>query len=293
MDLTLLSLTEAVETTQTEFQTVQVADSEAYGRLVLTDHFVQSCASDERIYHESLIHVPCQIHGDVKRVLIGGAGEGATLRELLRYESVQEIITVDIDGKAVECFQKYLFEWERGLWHHEKVRIVINDINEVLPLYHSYFDLLILDLSDPAASGPVAHLFTDEFYVRCRNCLRPGGIMAMQSGEVTDDMRVPRSVRATLSEVFEHTDFFTIDVPSFMAPLMISLASESAFSMVPEDLAERTLRICTSSPGDPGPLHFYSLDVHLALVERRRLLQEVSRHALIHPNFVEKLWQCR
>jgi spermidine synthase len=93
---------------RTEWQDMTIADTHAFGRALYTDNCLQSAECDERIYHEMLIHTPCAIHGNVKRVLIGGAGEGATLRELLRYSNIEEIVTVDIDEAAIKLNMKHL-----------------------------------------------------------------------------------------------------------------------------------------------------------------------------------------
>ena len=41
-------------------------------------------------------------HGNPKKVYIGGGGEGATLREVLKNKCVEECWMVDIDGDVVE-----------------------------------------------------------------------------------------------------------------------------------------------------------------------------------------------
>ena len=44
--------------------------------------------------HESLVHTPMLMHPCPKRVFIGGGGEGATLREVLRHRSVEKAVMV-------------------------------------------------------------------------------------------------------------------------------------------------------------------------------------------------------
>ena len=43
-------------------------------------------------------------HTNPKRVLIIGGGEGATLREVLKYKSVEEVVMVDIDEELVNIW---------------------------------------------------------------------------------------------------------------------------------------------------------------------------------------------
>ena len=50
-------------------------------------------------------------HANPKRVLIIGGGEGATLREVLRHKSVEEVVMVDIDEELVNICREFLPEW--------------------------------------------------------------------------------------------------------------------------------------------------------------------------------------
>ena len=50
-------------------------------------------------------------HDAPQRVIIIGGGEGATLREVLKHTTVQEVIMVEIDEIMVRTSQMYLPEW--------------------------------------------------------------------------------------------------------------------------------------------------------------------------------------
>ena len=76
-------------------------ESTQYGQLLSTDGLLQSTEKDEHVYHESLVQPSIVCHGNPKRVYIGGGGEGATLREVLRNKCVEECWMVDIDGDVV------------------------------------------------------------------------------------------------------------------------------------------------------------------------------------------------
>ena len=57
-----------------------------------------------RVSHEALVHPSMLSHTNPKRVLIIGGGEGATLREVLKYKSVEEVVMVDIDEELVNIW---------------------------------------------------------------------------------------------------------------------------------------------------------------------------------------------
>lgn len=88
--------------TNSEFQQIDVIDT-YFGKTLVTDGKTQSTQFDEFAYHESLVH-PALLNfahynkRGPKTVLIGGGGELATAREVLRYTSVEKCVMVDLDG---------------------------------------------------------------------------------------------------------------------------------------------------------------------------------------------------
>ncbi len=97
-----MTLNKIYHSTNSEFQQIDVIDT-YFGKTLVTDGKTQSTQFDEFAYHESLVH-PALLnfaknngHGP-KTVLIGGGGELATAREVLRYSSVEKCVMVDLDG---------------------------------------------------------------------------------------------------------------------------------------------------------------------------------------------------
>jgi S-adenosylmethionine/arginine decarboxylase-like enzyme len=108
-----------VTTVQTDFQRIDIFDmkrfhtrpTEEVDRVVFLDGIIQSRFIGEQAYHEALVHPVMICHKLPKRVIIIGGGEGATLREVLKHNSVEEVIMVEIDEKMVLTSQMYLPEW--------------------------------------------------------------------------------------------------------------------------------------------------------------------------------------
>merc|ERR1719319_1425848 len=65
--------------------------------MLIIDRRTQSSQKDEFVYHESLVHPAMLAHQNPKTVFIGGGGEGATAREVLKHKSVERLVMVDID----------------------------------------------------------------------------------------------------------------------------------------------------------------------------------------------------
>src|SRR5213595_3179097 len=92
-----------------------IVETASYGKLLVLDGRIQSSQADEFIYHEALVH-PGMLATDrpPQNALVIGGGEGATLREALKYRSLTRAVMVDIAGEVVELCKKHLEEMHRG-----------------------------------------------------------------------------------------------------------------------------------------------------------------------------------
>ena len=62
-------------------------ESPIFGKCLLMDGQIQSSVRDEFIYHESLVHPAMINHPNPQNIFIGGGGECATAREVLKYSA--------------------------------------------------------------------------------------------------------------------------------------------------------------------------------------------------------------
>ncbi|MDD4859442.1 MAG: hypothetical protein PHR56_04480, partial [Dehalococcoidales bacterium] len=85
---------------RTKFQSVQIMHSPNYGKFLVLDNKIQSSETDEFIYHEGLVHPPMLAHPRPENVFVVGGGEGAILREILKYRTVKKAVMVDIDEEV-------------------------------------------------------------------------------------------------------------------------------------------------------------------------------------------------
>ena len=86
---------------QSEFQRIDVFDSVEFGRIMTLDGLLMVTEKDEYIYHEMITHIPMATNPSIKKVLVIGAGDGGTVRELCRYPSIEQIDMVEIDELVV------------------------------------------------------------------------------------------------------------------------------------------------------------------------------------------------
>ena len=139
---------------KTAFQDVVIAKSPTYGRVLFLDGELQSSSADEAIYHEHLVHPVLSAYSEIpnKKVLVVGGGEGATVREVLRWSasSVASVDWVDIDGDLVNLCRQYLGWASPSVYEDSRLTFYPMDINTFLDRPETpVYDVIILDLPDP------------------------------------------------------------------------------------------------------------------------------------------------
>lgn len=80
-------------------------------KAIYLDGVVQSRLFGEAAYHEALVHPAMVAHPNPKRVVIVGGGEGATLREVLKHNTVERVTMIEIDKEMVDICREHLPEW--------------------------------------------------------------------------------------------------------------------------------------------------------------------------------------
>lgn len=159
------------------YQQIEVFDSYEFGRVLVLDGYIMLTEKDEYIYHEMMVHVPMACNPDIRRVLVIGAGDGGTVRELCRYDSITQIDMVEIDEQVVRVCKEYLPQTACRL-EDPRVHIYYEDGLKFVRRVEDTYDLIIVDSTDPF--GPGEGLFTKEFYGNCFTALREHGILTNQ-----------------------------------------------------------------------------------------------------------------
>jgi len=199
----------------TKYQRVTIARTGSFGLTLFLDGYVQSAEYDEFVYHESLVHPAMITHGNPRKVLIIGGGEGATLREVLKHESVERVVMVDIDGELVDLCKKYLPEWHRGAFDDPRAEVVIADGKKFIEETEERFDVIILDVTDPVKGTPGVLLYTKEFYENVKERLNPSGLMVTQATSLRYYERAFAVIYNTVASVFPVARRYKVFVPSF------------------------------------------------------------------------------
>ncbi len=211
---------------KTKFQNLVLADTYSFGKCLILDNEVQSAYKDEFIYHECLVHPSMILHPNPKYVLILGGGEGATLREVVKYKSLKKVVMVDIDVEVVKFCKKYLKEWHQGAFDNPKTHLIFDDARKYVEQTDLEFDIIISDLPDPVEKGPARLLYTKEFYTAIKKRLKKNGIFSMQAGSLSlPQFSFHRVIYWTVRSVFKNIFPYYEFVGSFDVPWAFIFAS--------------------------------------------------------------------
>jgi S-adenosylmethionine decarboxylase proenzyme len=90
---------------------IDVQKDFAYNRLLYLDGVLKSCRLGEAASYESFVHPSMLAHDAPRRVLVLGAGVGASIREVLKHRSVEEVAVVGADKSLLELGREYLQDW--------------------------------------------------------------------------------------------------------------------------------------------------------------------------------------
>ena len=162
---------------QSEIQRIDVLESKEFGKILVVDGDLMLTEKDEFIYHEMISHVPMAVHPQVERILVIGGGDGGVVRELAKYDTVEQIDVVEADPLLVEVCRKYFPQMACSL-NDPRVHIYHEDGLRFIRSKSDAYDLIIIDSPNPFGAGE--GLFTKEFYGNCFNALHEDGIMINQ-----------------------------------------------------------------------------------------------------------------
>lgn len=242
---------------KTEHQDLIIFENARFGRVMALDGVVQTTEGDEYIYHEMLTHVPILAHGNAKRVLIIGGGDGGMAREALKHQDI-EVTMVEIDRGVVDFCAKYLPNHNAGAFEDPRFKLVITDGCKFVKETDERWDVIIVDSTDPIGPGEV--LFTQEFYGDCKRCLTEGGVIVTQNGVPAVQPQEVTNSFNRLGAHFADVSFYLATVPTYQGgPMAFGWATDNA------DLRQQTAAAIQARLEKAGLApRYYTSDVHVA-----------------------------
>jgi spermidine synthase len=203
---------ELIESFNSNFQKIDIYKTIPFGKMLVHDEVIMLTESDESHYHEMIAHVPMFTHKNPAQVLIIGGGDGGTLREILKHESVKSAHLCEIDRDVVRLSKKHFPELSCS-FKDERVEVFYEDGAEFVKNKKGFYDLIIVDSSDPI--GPAEILFQEEFYQSMNDALQEDGMVVTQSESFLYHSDIIEKIAKFSRKIFAHYYYYYTMVPTY------------------------------------------------------------------------------
>lgn len=207
---------QTLHTEQTEFQKLDMVETEEFGNMLILDGMVMTTKKDEFVYHEMVAHVPLFTHPNPENVLVVGGGDGGVIREVLKHPSVKKATLVEIDGKVIEYSKKFLPEIA-GELENPRVEVIVGDGFMHIAESDNEYDVIMVDSTEPV--GPAVNLFTKGFYAGISKALKEDGLFVAQTDNPWFKADLIRTVQRDVKEIFPIVRLYTANVPTYPSGL--------------------------------------------------------------------------
>ncbi|MFZ6764315.1 MULTISPECIES: polyamine aminopropyltransferase [Acetobacterales] len=257
---------------QSDFQDIMIFESYTHGRVMLLDGVVQITEKDEFVYQEMLAHVPLLAHGDARRVLIIGAGDGGVLKRVLQHRNVEKAVMVEIDGEVIRLCKEHLPHIGGEAWNDPRAEVIVGDgIDYVRKAPAGSFDVVIVDSTDPIGVGEV--LFTDEFYANAARLLSDRGLIVNQCGVPIMQAEELAETSVRRGKAFPDIWAYVAAVPTYVGGFMtLGWAAKDATL---RQVDSATLRDRAEAAGILGRTEYWTPEIHAGAFN---LPPYISRH---------------
>jgi len=184
---------------------------------------------------EESVHFPFLQRPGAKKALLIGGGAGGGLAEALKYPEIR-VDYVELDPEIVRLSLRHLPEKEMQALLHPRVRIASQDGRSFLRSSRECYDLIILNLPEPA-TAQVNRFYTHEFFELAASRLSEGAVFSFRVPSAESYLSPARrmflaTIHRTLRSVFSRVEAVPGDTNIF-------LASSAALCLDAEVLAER------------------------------------------------------
>jgi len=166
---------------------VSIGDTQKYGRCLIIDNEIQLCSKKEYIYHELIVHFPYQyLKGDLKKVIIVGGGDLMTLREIMKYKSIEKVYMLELNKKIVNKCKKYFNVSD--FKEDPRVEIIYGDAYKTIDKLQNevgQIDMCIVDTTEDNTNN--LSVDSRSFFYKCLNLLNDKGVL-VKNGEYFADL---------------------------------------------------------------------------------------------------------
>lgn len=219
-----VNIEKLLERKESAFQTIEIYETDQFGKMLVLDGFINTTEKDEFIYHEMLSHVPLYSHPCPESVLIIGGGDGGAMREILRHPSIRHVDLVDLDEDVIEISKRH-FPQMAISFSDPRAHVHIEDGAEFIKNTEMKYDVVIVDSTDPVGPGEV--LFSHEFYENIHRHFNPNGVLAIQGGPGSNNMNNYEGIYQRLQQIFSIVKPYVATIDTYGGLWTLGYASQS------------------------------------------------------------------
>ncbi|MGB6370726.1 MAG: polyamine aminopropyltransferase [Atribacterota bacterium] len=259
-------ITKSLEKIKSEFQEIEVVESQSFGKILLIDGVIMLTEADEFCYHEMIAHVPLCVHTKAQKVLVIGGGDGGTVREILKHDNVNEVDVCEIDEKVIEISKRH-FSYLANSFDDPKVKIYCEDGNKFIKAHKDEYDIIIVDSSDPI--GPAEVLFRREFYEAMFRALKNDGIVVTQAESFFYHKKIIKSLFSFIKDIYPISEYYYTLVPTYPSGIIGFTFCSRKYHPIRDFNETETLKL--------NDLKYYNKEVHKASFALPNFIQEYKQ----------------
>lgn len=238
------------------------------GRVLTLNDEIQHVEVWAPLYHEPLIHLPVAFIPRPRNALVLGGGSFYAVRELLKYDSIQRVLMLDLDSQLLEKVIQ-IYEHATTASQDPRLTIKIGNAFKILPQLNERFDLVVNDSVDllRGRSDSVAAM---------TRLLKPGGICSdVVYRHVFDSFSVRKTIQMLRANYYHALSLiFAAEYPGILHLLTLwSLSSKLSQQLSVSRNREQLLwsKSPTANPCSYYDPRFLSYYLHLPAMIRHTI----------------------
>ena len=198
---------------------IEISKLGKYGRCLIIEDEVQLCEKQEHIYHEMIVHFPIMyLKKPLQNVVIIGGGDLMTLREVMKYYTIENVFMLELDPTIVDLCERHFNQSKYE--DDQRVEIIYGDANDtidsILDEYRGNIDLVIIDTTEDNTNN--TSVDSPRFFKKCFKLLNNAGII-VKNGIFFKNMleRFDERSKTTIS--------YNVNIPYFQEKYYFTIAS--------------------------------------------------------------------
>ena len=156
-------------------------------------------------------HLPALVHPRPESVLVVGCGAAVTAGCFVLHPDVQRIVICEIEPSIPSAAGRYFGPENHHVISDPRVELVYDDARHYIVTTGEQFDIITSDPIHPWVKG-AASLYSKEYFERCKQHLKPGGIVTQWVPLYETNLASVQSQIATFLEVFPGGTIWSNDI---------------------------------------------------------------------------------